>query len=58
MDRATSMMEAEMHFMDFPWGTGVVRYSMSVSAPGVDRHNVDTILGGLLLKHLFSLHPQ
>jgi hypothetical protein len=40
------MMEAAMHFRDFLWGTGVVRYSLSVSAPGVDRHNVDTTVAG------------
>jgi hypothetical protein len=44
-------MEAEMHFREFRFqrGTGIVRYSLSVSAPGVDRHNVDAILGGFLL---------
>jgi hypothetical protein len=45
MDRATSKMEAAMHFKSF-WETGVVRYSLSVSAPGKDVHNVDTFQGG------------
>jgi hypothetical protein len=38
---ATSLMEAAMHFK-LVWGTGVVRYSHSVSASGKDVHNVDT----------------
>jgi hypothetical protein len=40
-------MVAAMLFKGFHriW-TGVVRYSLSVSAPEMDRHNVDTILGG------------
>jgi hypothetical protein len=38
-------MEAAMHFKSFR-GTGVVRYSHSVSAPGEDVHNVDTFQGG------------
>jgi hypothetical protein len=45
-----------MHFKESLWGTGVVRYSLSVSAPGVDRHNVDTTSGGFWLKHLLGTH--
>jgi hypothetical protein len=41
-DRATSKMEAAMHFRR----TGVVRYIHSVSPPGDDVHNVDTFSGG------------
>jgi hypothetical protein len=46
-DRATSKMEAAMHFRVYQVirRTGVVRYSLSVSAPGKDVHNVDTFQG-------------
>jgi hypothetical protein len=40
-----SKIEEAMHFKDLR-GTGVVRYSLGVSAPGKDVHNVDTFLGG------------
>jgi hypothetical protein len=48
MDRDTSKMEAAMHFRVYRvfGGTGVVRYSQSVSAPGKDVHNVDVFSGG------------
>jgi hypothetical protein len=47
-------MEAAIHFRVYQVfrGTGVVRYSLSVSAPGKDVHNVDTFLGGFYLKCL------
>jgi hypothetical protein len=43
-----SKMEAAMHFRVYKvFGkTGVVRYRLSVSAPGKDVHNVDAFLGG------------
>jgi hypothetical protein len=48
MDRATSKMVAAMHFLEVQVfrGTGVVRYSQSVSAPKKDVHNVDPFQGG------------
>jgi hypothetical protein len=47
-DRATSKMEAAIHFRAYQVfrGTGVVRYSLGVSAPGKDVHNVEAFLGG------------